>query len=361
MTPAAGPDPAWRSRYRAGGISGLAIVVPYLIAIVLVSVAPPPLRASGAETLEYIAAHRWLYTVEQVLWLAPGVLAMVVLLALPAAVKHVDKGYAAIADLIGVSSWALTLALPTTGGGAPVLVSLSNRYAAATTTEQCTAYVTAVGGFIAENNTNLVGVLTTVGILLISLVMLKGLSPVDRLPRSGDRVHRHRQRNAPPAARHRVHRLRAAPARLVRCHRLEAVPAGPRGRSNERPTMTIPPACRRAAGPAHARPDHLTAFSTREGTPCIPRRRPPPTPGPRPARSQCPPHSLDCTGPAGSGDHRRHHERGGGMRPETPPRTRSDLSRLRGRAVEVPGRRGEARAVAVAMTVIPAWGPCPCG
>jgi hypothetical protein len=172
------PDPSWRSLYRVGGWSGMLIVFPYLTAVVLIAIAPPPLEADGAATLEYVASHRWLYIVEQVLWWAPGVLALVVFLALYMALKHLDKGYAAIAALIGIASWALTLALPTTGGGAPVLVYLSDEYAAGTTTEQRTAYATVAEGLIAENNTpGVVGVLTTVGILLISLVMVKGVMP----------------------------------------------------------------------------------------------------------------------------------------------------------------------------------------
>ncbi len=172
------PDPSWHRLYRAGGMSGILIVVPYVVAIALIAIAPPPVDASGERTLQYIAAHKWLYTIEQVLWLAPGVLAMVVFLALYVALQHLDKGYAAIAGLVGISAWALSLALPTTGGGSPVLVYLSNEYAAAGTAERRTALATVAEGLIAENNTpNLVGVLTTVGILLVSLVMLKGVFP----------------------------------------------------------------------------------------------------------------------------------------------------------------------------------------
>lgn len=175
---AGGPDPSWRSLYRVAGMCGILIVVPYLAAIVLISIAPPPLESTGAETLQYISAHKWLYIIEQVLWLAPGVLAMVVFLALYVALRHLDKGYAAIAGLIGVSAWAMSLALPTTGGGSPVLVYLSNEYASTVAAEQRTAYAIVAEGLIAENNTpNLVGVLTTVGILLISLLMLKGVFP----------------------------------------------------------------------------------------------------------------------------------------------------------------------------------------
>jgi hypothetical protein len=172
------PDPSWRGLYRAGGVSAALFVVPILVAIVLITVAPPPLNADGAATLQYIASHKVLYIIEQALWLAPSVFALVVFLALFPALKHLNKSYAALGALVGIASWALTLAIPTTGGGAPVLVNLSDRYMSATTAAQHTAFATAAEVFIAENNiTYAVGILAPVGILIISLVMLKGVFP----------------------------------------------------------------------------------------------------------------------------------------------------------------------------------------
>lgn len=174
----ASPDPSWGSLYRAGGVSAILFVVLVLVAIVLVVVAPPPLNSDGATTLQYVASHKVLYLIEQALWLAPSVFALVVFLALFQALKHLNKSYAAIGALAGIVSWALTLALPTTGGGAPVLVDLSDHYMAATTAAQQTAFATAAEVFIAENNiTSAVGILTPVGILILSLVMLKGVFP----------------------------------------------------------------------------------------------------------------------------------------------------------------------------------------
>lgn len=169
---------SWRGLYRIGGWCGILIVVPYLAAMAVIAVAPPPLEASGAETLEYVAAHRWLYGIEQVLWIAPGVLAMVVFLALTAVLWQVDKVHAAVAGAIGTAAWALTLALPTSGGGSLVLLDLADRYQAAGTAAQRDACGSLAEGFIAENNTpSLVGVLTAVGILLVGLVTLKGGVP----------------------------------------------------------------------------------------------------------------------------------------------------------------------------------------
>jgi hypothetical protein len=174
----AAPDPSWRSLYRAGGISAVLFVVSVLVAIVLIVIAPPPLSADGAATLQYIASHKLLYIIEQVLWLAPSVFGAVVFLALFHALKHLNKSYAALGALAGFVSWVLGLAIPTTGGGAPVLVYLSDQYMTASTAAQHTAFSTAAEVFIAQNNiTSASGILAPVGILILSLVMLKGVFP----------------------------------------------------------------------------------------------------------------------------------------------------------------------------------------
>ena len=174
----AAPDPSWKGLYRAGSISAMLFVVLILVAIVLIVIAPPPLNADGATTLQYIASHKVLYTIEQALWLAPSVFAAVVFLALFQVLKHLNKSYAALGALAGFVSWVLGLAIPTTGGGAPVLVYLSDQYMTAATAAQHTAFATAAEVFIAGNNiTYAAGILAPVGILILSLVMLKGVFP----------------------------------------------------------------------------------------------------------------------------------------------------------------------------------------
>lgn len=132
--------------------------------------------SGGAATLEYIAAHRKVYILKQALWLGPSVLAMVVFLSLYAALKQLNKSYAAIGAAIGVASWGLTLAWPATGGGAPSLVYLSDHYMAATTDEQRASFVAAAEAFIAQNDIpNAPGILTPIGILILSFLMLRGV------------------------------------------------------------------------------------------------------------------------------------------------------------------------------------------
>jgi len=174
----AGPDPAWRTLYRAGAVTALLAVVAYLVALVLDFTVPTAPTSGGAAVLQYVADHRVVYILQQVLWLGPSVLLMVVFLALSVALKDLDPSWAAIGGVLGVASWAITLAYPATGGGVPALVYLSDQYVAATSEVQRAAFAAAAEGFIAQNTIpTAIGILETIGILILALVMLKGVFP----------------------------------------------------------------------------------------------------------------------------------------------------------------------------------------
>ena len=171
-------DSRWRMLYRIGGISAGLFVAMLLVATVLVIATPPPPTAGGAATLGYIASHRTLYIVHQQLWLVPGVFAAVMYLALFPVMKPLHPSFAALGCAVGGIAWALTLSMPTTSTGAPALVYLSDQYAATSDLAQRTALVGAAESLIAINRTpTAVGVLTTVGMLIVSLVMLRGVFP----------------------------------------------------------------------------------------------------------------------------------------------------------------------------------------
>jgi Domain of unknown function (DUF4386) len=172
----AGPDPSWRLLYLVGGVSAWIFVGLLVAAIVLAVATPAPPTAGGAATLDYIAAHRTLYLVHQQLWLVPGVFAMITYLALYPALKHLDRSVAALGAVLGGSAWALTLAIPTTSTGAPALVYLSDQFAASADPVGRAAFAAAAETLIAQNRTaGVVGVLTTVGLLVVSIVMVKGV------------------------------------------------------------------------------------------------------------------------------------------------------------------------------------------
>jgi hypothetical protein len=171
-------SPAWGPLYRIGAVSAGLFVALLAAAVVLAVATPPPPTAGGAATLDFIVAHRTLYVLHQQLWLVPGVFAAVVYLALYPALKPLHPSLAALGCAVGGIAWALTLAMPTTSTGAPALVYLSDRYAAAGEPTRRAAFVAAAEGLIAVNRTpTAVGVLTTVGMLVVSLVMLRGVFP----------------------------------------------------------------------------------------------------------------------------------------------------------------------------------------
>lgn len=166
---------SWEPLYRAGAVSAGLAVVSYAVALVIVASTSAPPTSGGARTLEYVDAHRTLYVVRQLLWLAPSLPMMVVVLALAVALRHHGRSLAAVAGVVAVASWAVSFAWPTTGDGSLAMVLLSDRYADAATVAERAPFVAGAELLIALNDVPAaIGVLQTLGILLLSLLMLRG-------------------------------------------------------------------------------------------------------------------------------------------------------------------------------------------
>jgi hypothetical protein len=147
------------------------------VPLTLVFAFPQPPGSGGAPVLEYIASRKAVYLVELVCFVGLSVPALVVFLSLSVALKDLNKSLASIGALLGCVSEVLALALnaspPSLNGP---LVYLSDQYAAAATEAQRLALSTAAEGFIAgANAVASAGILTALGILILSLVMLKGV------------------------------------------------------------------------------------------------------------------------------------------------------------------------------------------
>ena len=171
-------EPTWRELYRAGGVSAIIAATAYIVAVVVEFTLPSVPTSGGAAILEHIAAHRTVYILQQILWQGPSIFLIVLFLALCLALKDLHPSYALIGGVLGIVSWAVTLAYPTTGGGAPALVYLSDQYTNATSESQRAAFSAAAEGFIAQNYVaTAMGVLEAIGILILSLVMLRGVFP----------------------------------------------------------------------------------------------------------------------------------------------------------------------------------------
>lgn len=173
------PDPSWGGLYSAGSLSALLYVVLNIVAIVILAIIPPAPSSGGAATLQWIASNKTAYTLELILFVAPSVLAMVVFLALYMALKHVNKSFAAIAALVAIASEVTAAAFNSSPQSLnAALILLSDQYVSATAEAQRLAFATAAESLIATTNAvNLAGVMLEVGILIISLVMLRGVFP----------------------------------------------------------------------------------------------------------------------------------------------------------------------------------------
>jgi Domain of unknown function (DUF4386) len=176
----ADPDPSWSGLYRAGGVSAVLFVVLTIASIVLAFITPQPQSSGGSlmlpggvATLQFIASHRSVFILDQLLFVGPVVLTMVVFLALYVALKHLSKGYAAIGAAVGIAGVVLSLVPFSLVGG---LVYLSDQYVAVTTVAQRADFATAAESLIAQNNSvSAGGILFTAGVLVISLAMVKGV------------------------------------------------------------------------------------------------------------------------------------------------------------------------------------------
>lgn len=168
----------WGPLYRAGALcAGLAVAC-YAVALVVVATTTAPPTSDGASVLAFVDAHRTEYIVRQLLWLVPSLFLMVVFLALALAValRVESRSLAAIAGLIAVTSWAVSFAWPTTGDGSLAMVVLSDKFAEASTAVERAPFVAGAEVLIALNDVPaVIGVLQTLGILLISLLMLRGM------------------------------------------------------------------------------------------------------------------------------------------------------------------------------------------
>jgi hypothetical protein len=177
MTRSAGAtERPWVPLYRAGAVSAGVAVLLYVTAFVVIAVSEQPLDSvGGGALLEYVDAHRTVYVIRQVLWTVPNLFLMVVLLALAVALRHQGPSLAAAAGMIGVSSWAVAFAWPTTGDGSLAMVVLSDRYADATSASERATAVAGAEVLSALNDVPAaIGVLQTIGVLLIGLLMLRG-------------------------------------------------------------------------------------------------------------------------------------------------------------------------------------------
>lgn len=168
--------PSWRPLYGVGSAAALLYVVMVVVPLVLIFVAPLPPVAGGAQILDYIARHKTTYLVELISFVGLSVPAMVVFTSVAISLRKVNQTAALLGGVIGVASETIALAL----GSSPQslsgpLVALSNQYVLASSESQRQALVAAAEALAAAANAvSWAGILTAVGILVLSLGMMRG-------------------------------------------------------------------------------------------------------------------------------------------------------------------------------------------
>jgi Domain of unknown function (DUF4386) len=174
------PDQSWNGLYRAGGAAAVLFALLTIVYSVVAALTPQPPTTGetgslpgGAATMQYIADDKAVYVLNMVLFIAPVTLSLIVFLALFVALSPVSRSVAAIGSLIGVAAVVLCVTPATLLFG---LVPLADQYASAATTAQQAAIATTADGLIAQiNAVSLGGVLYAIGVLVVSVAMLKGI------------------------------------------------------------------------------------------------------------------------------------------------------------------------------------------
>ena len=179
-TPAASralrPDPEWRGLYLIGGITALLYVLLGLIApAIMAALKSYDFYMDAPTLLAFVAANPVWFTAMQTLVLGSSILAILTFAALFAALKHLDQSLAAAGALVGGVLQLLFMAYyPVLLG----LVHLAYQYPAADQPRRA-VLATAAEALLAQNNAfnPLYESAFAAGILLVSIVMLKGVFP----------------------------------------------------------------------------------------------------------------------------------------------------------------------------------------
>lgn len=167
-------DHSWNSFYKVGGLSAILYVfLGIIIPAIMVLVTSYDFHMQSADLLNYIATHTFFWLTLQTLVLGSSILAIITFVALYIALKHLNKSYSLLGTVITISCQILFIAYyPILLG----LVNLSNRYETASYI-QGESIISAAEALISINNAfnPLYESIFAIGILILSLVMLKGL------------------------------------------------------------------------------------------------------------------------------------------------------------------------------------------
>ena len=169
---------SFRLLFRIGAIAAFVFLLFTLVPLVLMITQPLPPYGDGAALLEFIAAHPLLYIAELVCFTGLSIPAMVFFLALGVALWPSGRDLALLGAVLGIGSEIAALAFasspPSLNGG---LLGLSAQYMAAN--EALRPSIAAAAGALQAyaNGFTLIGVLTALGIFIVSIPMRRSFFP----------------------------------------------------------------------------------------------------------------------------------------------------------------------------------------
>lgn len=167
-------DPSWKGVYRVGGIGLLLAGLIYLTEVILgILLGPAP--ADSQQFLQALATHPSLAQVSYGLWSLADFLLVPAVLGLYLALKRIGKNPMLVAT--GALAVFIVVDLAITDATTLTLVTLTQHAATATSVTERAAYLAAANyGLATLPLANFYSwVVPSVGILIISIVMLKGV------------------------------------------------------------------------------------------------------------------------------------------------------------------------------------------
>jgi len=168
-------DPSWKGMYRVGGIGLFLFGLIYLTNLTLGIYGGIPGATDSVQYLQSLAAHPSLAQVSYGLYSLSDFLLVPAVLALYLALKHIAKNTMLLAT--GLMAVFVVVDLAITEANSLTLVTLTQHAATATSATERAAYMASANYALATVAlaTFYSWVVSSVGVLIISIVMLKGV------------------------------------------------------------------------------------------------------------------------------------------------------------------------------------------
>lgn len=155
---------------RIAGASLMLAGILYVWAFAAMYLLPTPSSNAAADTLQFVASYSSFFLLSYWLFSAANALSIVGTLGVYVVIRVLDKSYA----VLGAVTLAVGLMAALFTNTAPALISLAQDYAGAGTEAEKQVFATAAAGVSATINPIVSSTLIGVGVIFVSLALIKG-------------------------------------------------------------------------------------------------------------------------------------------------------------------------------------------